>query len=87
MSKRRVALGFFGISYTDVYQTSWGKLTHIDWRLSIDNYRQRIFSYFEQQGFDILTFLSTYKHRYIKELVDDLQPFKYTITSKYKQYE
>ena len=74
----KVAFLFFGVSKV-VYQHARLGMKKVDYRKSLDNYKQFLWKYFEQKGAEIDTYLSTYKHDSIPELLNDFKPKKYRV--------
>lgn len=71
MSKR-LALGLFGIHYLENYNHIWtGYNVKIDFRKSLDNYKEYIFEYFKDYKID--TFVSTYHSEFEDELFSNYQ--------------
>lgn len=79
-SKKKIALCLFGISYEEKY-IHWHHMDvyKIDWRKSIDNYREVIINYFEKLGYEVDIYISTYNHAYIPELLSDYNCINFNI--------
>lgn len=75
----KLALILFGISYAEHIKHWTGKELSINYKTSVDNYKQYLFKYFENLGYDIDIFLSTYKSKKSKELLDTYKPKKYNL--------
>ncbi len=72
----KLAILFFGIHYLKNYKhwmPEWNPT--IDFRKSVDNYKEYIFEYFND--YDIDTFFSTYESEKLLELVDTYKPKSY----------
>jgi len=70
----RVALGLFGISHkeSNVNWLRWWLKYDIDYRKCVDNYKKYLFDHFKSEGFDVSTYISTYKSETYEDLQTDL---------------
>jgi hypothetical protein len=84
MSKSTLALCFFGIHYNESYKLwmSQEKVT-VDYRKSIENYRQTIFKLYEENSkYETDVYLSTYNSKILPELIKDFEPLDYYSVDK-----
>jgi hypothetical protein len=78
--KKKIALCLFGISYEEKY-IHWHHMDvyKIDWRKSVDNYREVIINYFERLGYEVDIYISTYNHAYLPELLSDYNCINFNV--------
>lgn len=70
---KKMAFGFFGVSYFESYLHWSNRKKDIDFRFSYDNYKTMLFDYFSKE-YEIDTFISTYKHQFINQLLNMYNP-------------
>jgi hypothetical protein len=68
----RIALILFGISYVESIQHWTGNLFKVDYKESLQNYKEYIWKYFKNYNIDV--FFSTYQSEKSKELLNDYKP-------------
>jgi hypothetical protein len=76
----RLCLILFGISYYENYKHWSGMKTTIDFRLSIENYKEFIYKYFNNLGYDIDVYFATNiidDNDIKQELLDTYKPINY----------
>ena len=74
----KIALILFGISYFDKYYNNDGNYYKIDYRYSIENYKEYIYKHFiKNEDDNIDVFLSTYHSEMDIELIKDYKPVKH----------
>lgn len=78
----RLALVFFGFHYQKYFHWKIKKNILIDYRKSFDNYQTFIFNHFQNLGFEIDIFFSTYTSEKLDQLIKDYQPKKYIVLDK-----
>lgn len=76
---KRMAFGFFGISYFESYGHWSSKLKDIDFRTRIDNYKEAFFDHFSKK-YRIDIFISTYRHQFINQLLNIYNPKDYILS-------
>jgi hypothetical protein len=76
---KKLALILFGYSKESYYHDNNKKIVNIDYKLSINNYKERIFKYFNDIGYDIDIFISTNEmsEEYQKQILSDFNPIAY----------
>jgi hypothetical protein len=80
----KLAVLFFGISYLEKYKHWYkGDNLEINYKASVDNYKKIIFEHFENKGYDIDIFLSTYKTEYSDSLLETYKPRSYRILNTF----
>jgi hypothetical protein len=77
--KKKLALILFGYSKESYYHDNHKRFVNIDYKLSINNYKERIFDYFNDIGYDIDIFISTNKmsEDSQKQILSDFNPIAY----------
>lgn len=73
ITQKRMAVGLFGMSYREAYR-HWNPklpLQEIDYRRSIDNYREKLFAPFERLGYTIDVFFATDNHALVDTIASD----------------
>jgi hypothetical protein len=77
--KKKLALILFGYSKESYYHKSQKRFVNIDYKLSINNYKKRIFNYFNDLGYDIDIFISTNEmsEDNKKQILADFNPIAY----------
>ena len=86
---KKLALILFGISYHEDFNHYSNKNTIIDFRLSYDNYREYIYKYFNNLGYEIDVYFATniIDNEYIKnQLLDIYKPIKYIFMENNKDF-
>ncbi len=76
----KIAILLFGKSYEDNYfNLSYSKNTIIDYKYSYDNYKEYIYKFFNNKGYDIDTYFSTNisNPEIQSELINKYNPIKY----------
>ena len=70
----KVVIGLFGISHkeSNVNWLRWWLKYDIDYRKCVDNYKKYLFDHFKSEGFDVSTYISTYKSEAYEDLQTDL---------------
>jgi len=78
----KLALCFFGFHYQKYFHWKIKKNILIDYQKSFQNYQEFIFKYFENLGFEIDVFFSTYSSEKNNQLIFDYQPKQYLFLNK-----
>jgi hypothetical protein len=76
---KKLALLLFGKSYDDNYELSTEKTTIIDYKYSYDNYKEYIYNFFQEKGYEIDTYFSTNisNPEIQTEIINKYNPVKY----------
>jgi hypothetical protein len=79
---KKLALCFFGFHYHKYLHWKSKKYILIDYKKSFQNYQDFIINYFENLGFEIDIFFSTYTSEKLNQLILDYQPKKFLTFDK-----
>jgi hypothetical protein len=84
---KKACLCLFGISKLESYR-HWTKKyeLNIDYKDSLNNYREYLIDYYRREGYELDIFISTYNSSIEKQLLKDYNPKKYTLT-KFNPFE
>ena len=74
MSKPRLALLFFGISYMERFNNRFGSVNSVDYRECLSSQREMIYKYFTDLGYTIDIFLCTNPSSLQDQVVKDYKP-------------
>ncbi len=85
-NKKKMAVGFFGIHYNESYFHFHGRHNKIDFRDSVENYKEYIIDYYTNLGYEIDFFISSYESQIQNLLLKQYPPknFKFTKFQKHK---
>lgn len=85
---KKMAILLYGISYhSDFKHFKYSKIK-IDYRQSIENYKNILISYFKKKNFSIDIFIVTNDHNLKKDIINDYNPINYEfITDSKNQYD
>ena len=83
---KKIAVLFFGLT-CHIYRHHSGKLKKIDYSLSLNNYQEYIYKYFENLGYQIDTYIATNNYRdelKKKRIKDKIKPKKFAFIKNFR---
>ncbi len=75
--KKKIAILLYGLSYCENFKHFNKKQFNINYKKSLENYKNVLFNYFNSNYFDIDIFICTNKSKKNDELINDFKPKKY----------
>ena len=75
--KKKIAILLYGLSYCENFKHFNKKQFNINYKKSLENYKNVLFNYFNSNYFDIDIFICTNKSKKSDELINDFKPKKY----------
>ncbi len=81
-NKKKLAIGLFGIHYNESYFHFHGRYNKIDFRDSLQNYKEYIINYYSKLGYEIDFFISSYESD-MQNILLNSYPAKKFLFTKY----